>query len=63
MLELFEMVGHIWLNKEQSCRLLNMSRATFDRNVASGRIPSGKKVAGYSELVWYRADLQKLSNI
>ena len=63
MLELVELVGHTYINKEQACKLLNMSRATFDRNVSSGRIPHGKKISGYTELVWYRADLIKLSNL
>lgn len=61
--ELLDLIGHTYVNKEQACKLLNMSRATFDRNVSSNKIPKGKKVLGYSELVWYRADLLKLSNV
>lgn len=31
---------------------LGISRATFDRLVQEGRLPKGKKIAGFKELFW-----------
>ena len=39
--------------------LLNMSRAKFDNMVRDGKLPKGKKVAGFKELIWYKRDLNK----
>ena len=47
------------LSKYQAYTYLNMSRATFDNLVREGRIPKGKKIAGFKELVWYKRDLNK----
>ena len=48
------------LSKDAACRYLNMSRSTFDRRVADGTIPQGKKKAGWKELYWSRRDLDAL---
>lgn len=47
------------LSKYQAYTYLNMRRATFDNLVREGRIPKGKKIAGFKELVWYKRDLNK----
>ena len=61
MMDVFDSVASVWMNKEQCCRYLNMSRATFDRKVKAGEIPEGRKKIGYNELVWYRKDIIKLA--
>lgn len=48
------------LNKVHACRFLNMSRATFDRRIAEGKIPRGKKEAGWKELYWSKRELEQL---
>lgn len=48
------------LSKYQAYTYLNISRATFDNLVREGKIPRGKKVPGFKELIWYRKDLKKL---
>jgi len=47
------------MSKYQAYTYLNISRATFDNLVRQGKIPKGKKVPGFKELVWYRKDLKK----
>lgn len=39
-----------------------MSRATFDNLVRDGKLPKGKKVPGFKELMWYKRDLRKYLN-
>lgn len=40
------------ISKYQAYTYLNISRATFDRLVQEGRLPRGKKIAGFKELFW-----------
>lgn len=47
------------LSKYQAYTYLNMSRAKFDNMVREGKLPKGKKVAGFKELIWYKRDLNK----
>ena len=47
------------LSKYQACKYLNMSRATFD-NVREGKIPKGKKEAGFKELLLKESELSTL---
>lgn len=47
------------ISKYQAYTYLNMSRAKFDNLVAEGKLPKGKKVAGFKELRWYKQDLDK----
>ena len=45
------------LSKYQACNLLHVSRATFDNWVREGRIPEGRKEAGFKEKFWYKSDI------
>lgn len=45
------------MSKYQAYTYLNISRAKFDNLVREGKIPRGKKVAGFNELRWYKKDL------
>ena len=47
------------LSKYEACRYLNVSRATFDNYVRAGRLPRGKKEAGFKELSYSKKDLDK----
>lgn len=47
------------MSKYQAYTYLNVSRATFDNMVRDGKIPKGKKTAGYKELSWEKKDLIK----
>ncbi|MBQ8132737.1 MAG: hypothetical protein IJ193_09630 [Bacilli bacterium] len=48
------------LSKYQACSYLNISRATFDNWVRAGKLPAGKKEAGFKEKFW---ELQVLKRI
>ena len=45
------------LSKYQACQYLNVSRATFDNYIREGKLPKGKKQAGFKELSWSQKDL------
>lgn len=47
------------LSKYESCRYLNMNRATFDNYVREGKLPRGTKEPGFKELSWKRKDLDR----
>lgn len=48
------------LSKYQACKYLNISRATFDKYVREGKIPKGKKEAGFKEIFWNERELRAL---
>ena len=50
---------NLW-SKYQAYTFLNMSRAQFDRDVKDGKIPKGKKVAGFKELFWKEKEIRAL---
>ncbi len=50
------------MSKYQAYTYLNISRATFDNLVRDGKLPKGKKVPGFKELMWYKRDLRKYLN-
>lgn len=50
------------LSKYQSCQYLNISRASFDNYVREGKLPQGKKEAGFKEKFWIKKDLDNIKN-
>ena len=48
------------MSKYQAYTYLGISRAKFDNLVREGKIPKGKKIAGFRELRWYKKDIKKL---
>ena len=49
----------IVLSKYQACQYLHISRASFDNYVRSGKLPQGRKQAGFKELSWPKKDLDE----
>lgn len=45
------------MSKYMACRYLNISRATFDNYVRTGKLPKGIHEAGFKELSWEKKDL------
>lgn len=45
------------MSKYQAYQYLNVSRATFDNYVREGKLPRGKKEAGFKELFYTKKDL------
>lgn len=58
-MELLAFISHEPLNKEQSCKFLDISRSKFDNHVRKGELPKGRKIAGYKELIWYKDELRE----
>lgn len=58
-MDIVNMLTHEAISKEEACKFLNVSRATFDLHVSLGNIPKGRKRTGFKELVWYKDELQK----
>lgn len=50
------------LSKYQACKYLDISRATFDNYVRSGKLPKGRSQQGFKELFWYKSDLRNFKN-
>ena len=46
------------MSKYQAYTYLNISRATFDNLVREGRLPRGRKLPGFKELIWLKKDLK-----
>lgn len=47
------------MSKYQAYTYLNMSRAKFDGLVREGKLPKGRKIPGWKELMWEKKDLNK----
>lgn len=45
------------ISKYTACGLLGVSRATFDKYVAEGKLPKGKPGVGFKELSWTMKDI------
>lgn len=50
------------LSKYSACRYLNISRASFDNLIRKGKIPKGKKLSGFKELMWTKKELDEVIN-
>lgn len=57
IVELLSSINEPYLSKYQACRLLNVSRATFDKLVREGKLPRGIKRTGFKELAWKKTDI------
>lgn len=47
------------ISKYQACKYINMSRASFDNYIRAGKLPKGQKIIGFTELVWFKKDLDE----
>lgn len=52
-----KMLGHHPLSKEQACNYLHMSRSSFDDKITKGELPRGRKIQGFTGLVWFQDEL------
>ena len=49
----------IEFSKYQAYTYLNLRRAQFDNLVREGKLPKGRKVAGFKELRWSRKEIDE----
>lgn len=47
------------VSKYDAARYVGVSRSTFDRFVAEGKLPKGEKRVGWKELAWFPKDLDE----
>ena len=52
-------IGEPMMSKYKAMKYINCSTATFDRLVASGKLPKGKRQAGFKEKFWLKSDIDK----
>ena len=59
------LMNNKYISKYETCKILRVSRATFDRLVRNRKIPHGVPQQGCHELFWRKSDIKKylLSNI
>lgn len=58
-MDIMSVLCHESLSKAQACHYLNLRRAQFDNKVREGELPRGKKVTGFTELRWYKDELDR----
>ena len=52
-------LAHKVMSKEEACMYLNISYSKFSRYVDEGKLPKGRKRIGWTELCWYKDELDK----
>lgn len=58
-MDIMRVLCHESMSKAQACIYLNLRRAQFDNLVRAGKLPKGRKVTGFTELHWYKDDLDR----
>lgn len=58
-MDIMRVLCHEGISKAQACTYLNLRRAQFDNLVRAGKLPKGRKVTGYTELRWYKDELDE----
>lgn len=56
IMSIVNVLSHVKINIEQTCKHLNCSRATLGRMIVDGRVPPPKKDVGGKEY-WYQDEL------
>ena len=56
LISVMNILTHVKINIEQTCKHLNCSRATLNRMIFDGRVPKPYKEAGGKEY-WYQDEL------
>jgi len=58
-MDIMRVLCHESLSKAQACTYMNLRRAQFDNWVRVGMLPKGRKVTGFTELRWYKDELDE----
>lgn len=60
VIEIFQTINDDKISKYQARQILkNMPASTFDKLVRDGKLPRGRKRAGWTELYWYKRDIME----
>lgn len=57
LMDMLQRLNDPYISKYQACMFLGISRAKFDMLVQEGKLPRGKKRAGFKELAWKKSDI------
>lgn len=49
------------ISKHDACKILNVSRQTFDNWVKDGKVPKGKHKIGFKELFWSKREIKSIN--
>lgn len=62
--DILSVISHQVLSKMQACDVLHISRSKFDKLINQGKLPPGRKIIGFNELIWYKDELlNKINNL
>ena len=57
-IEIFRIVAHEPISREQVCREMNITNNKFYDLLTLKKIPPGRKRRGFKELCWYRDEIR-----
>lgn len=63
IINLIQKINSKELSKIESAEYLGVSRATLDNYVREGKLPKGRKRAGFKELSWNKIDLDNFKTL
>lgn len=58
-MDIMSVLGHEIMSKDEIYTYLNISRSKFDELVRDNKMPKGKKVRGFKELMFYKDEIDK----
>jgi excisionase family DNA binding protein len=59
LVDLLSAIGEPRISKYQACEYLNISRSKFDSLVREGKLPEGRRQAGFKEKFWKKSEIMK----
>jgi excisionase family DNA binding protein len=59
LVDLLSTIGEPRMSKYQACEYLNISRSKFDSLVREGKLPEGRRQAGFKEKFWKKSEIMK----
>ena len=61
-IEIFRIVAHEPISREQVCKEMNITNNKFYDLLTLKKIPAGRKRRGFKELCWYRDEIHNAMN-
>ena len=61
-IDIFRIVTHEPISREQVCDEMNINNSKFYDLLTLGKIPKGRKRRGFKELYWYRDEIKAAIN-
>jgi hypothetical protein len=61
-IDIFSIVAHQRMSREQVCDEMNINDTKFYNYLTLGKIPKGKKQRGFKELYWWKDEIHAAIN-